>query len=260
MVKAKEKSIEPTVISKNLFKNFISTIDVAKDFNDSITFNDGIAYLYSSDKTMLMRIECNCPINIELTKLASKLMILNAYCGDTVEFNKDDHYYIINNGSDIIKFPLTENPFKATEEVYNSKLNTLINDQPFIFDWNITSEKFESIRKYFSGFGSNSFIFKKEPNDDNLIIKVGTENIFGCAIINNCKIEDEKLIPIEINTDCEFEYISSTGKCFNKINIKAYYNTETGNIVFVSDLESSFCKIQAFRRRPSVSTVASGRI
>lgn len=253
-------NFESKVLSKQNFKNFIETINVAKDFNDSITFNDGIAYLYSSDKTMLMKIECNCPINIELTKLANKINILNAYCGDVVELNKDDHYYIINNGSDIIKLPFTENPFKATEEVYNSKLNTLIVKQPFIFDWNITSEKFESIRKYFSGFGSNSFIFKKEANDPNLMIKIGAENIFGCAIVNNVKIEDEYLIPIEINTDCEFEYISSTGKSFNKINISAYYNIETGNIVFVSDLESNFCKIQAFRRRPAVSTVASGRI
>lgn len=244
---------ETKIYSKKDFGSFMSTLDVIKNFNDSVTFTDGKAFFRSADKSMLIKAICDCRMDIELTKLTSKIPIFQAYIGDTVEIGTDDRNYVINNGSDIIRFPIAEDPSKMTEEEYTTKYNDNLVGDPILV-WEIDENKFGAIRKYFEGFGTLAMKFQKASNSNEFNIRIGDEGITGSAEIYKFEIPDNSpLVGKEIRTNCQFEFISAAGKCFNGLTIKIYYHPENEWLIFVSDMGTEFVTMQFFRAKPAVS-------
>lgn len=245
------------IYSKKDFESFMSTLELVKNFNDCITFSNGVAYYRSVDRTMMIKTKCECLMDIELTKLANKIPIFNAYIGDTVEIGKDDRNYIINNGSDIIKFPIASDPLKIEEADYTTKFSSLIDEKNKLFSWDIPSDKFNAILKFFEGFSTCEITFDKDSNSPIVNLRVGDETTTGCAQIQSFDLstmEDKSLLDQLIKTSCMFEFISALGKKFDSINLSVYYNPAQDWIISVSDIKTDFCTMQMFRPRPRITS------
>lgn len=237
------------IYSKKDFQSFMSTLTIVKDFNDSVTFNNGVAIFKTPDKSLWVKMNCVCPMDIELTKISSKIPIFDAYLGDTIQVSKTDRFYVINNGSDIIRFPIVPDLFKTDENTYNDMLSSLTVDDP-ILSWDIDSVKFAALRKYFSGFGVDCIKFIKEIDDPTLTLKVGDDGSTGSAELLSVNVDNQDLLPLAINSEPRFEFISAAGKSFTGISIKVYYVKERDIIVYTTSITTEFCNIELFRGSP----------
>lgn len=241
--------MESKIYSKGDYQMFINAITVFKDFNDTITFNDGKAFFKAFAGRIHASVELNCSVDVELTSLTLRIPILNAYIGDTVEIGYDNRSMIINNGQDIIKFPKTIDSTKITEQEFNDKFNTFVNKENLVFSWDIPADKYGIINKYMNGFQTQSFIISKEPNSTQLKIIIGDQVSIGSVevktfdlLMNDYQgLNDQKII-----SKCWLDYWGPLGKSLKTMNLSVYYYPEKDILIYVCNVETEYGKIKIF--------------